>query len=217
MLNMLSIREVVNSLSQREIDLIISSPTIQEAFIEDAVLEHGFDKSDLEEYFRTEYSNIKEEQTVVNIPLKVVKPTPQWDKGETFIVKHRKATLMNEILEVLQETNGISKTAILLKLGKDNVSWRKIFTDVSEYMLARGNIKKISTKYYLSNQSVYRECEFHRELYALLYEGPKTTTYLMKKMRYNNPKGRVKVLQALNMMVEEKIVQKESRYWCLLD
>ena len=47
--------------------------------------------------------------------------------------------------------------------------------------------------------------------------GPKTTTYLMKKMRYNNPKGRVKVLQALNMMVEEKIVQKESRYWCLLD
>lgn len=217
MLNMLSIKEVVNSLSQREIGLIISSPTIQEAFIEDVVLEHGFEKSDLEEYFKNEYPNNEEELSVVEIPLKVIKPAPQWDNGETFMVKHRKATLMNEILEVLQETNGVSKTAILLKLGKDNVSWRKIFADVTKYMLARGNIKKISTKYYLSNQSVYRECDFHRELYSLLYESPKTTTLLMKKMRYNNPKGRAKVLQALNMMVEEKIVQKESRYWCLLD
>lgn len=213
---MLSINEFVNSLPQRELEMIIDSPTIQEAFIEDVVLEHGFDKTELKKYL-LELKPTNNSAEEIEIPLKISKPAPQWDKGESFVVKHKKATLMNEVLDVLNEYNGLSKSAILLKIGKDNVSWRTMFDDIIEYMIARDSVKKISTKYYISNNSIYRECDFHRKLYSLLYAGPKTTTSLMKSLNYNNPKGRSKVLQALNMMVNEKIVQRESKYWVLLD
>lgn len=210
---MISVTDLLQGLSDRQLEQLKSSPTMREAFIADLSEEHGVDPAEL----HSELDNVLEfeEPAAIEIPMKVVTPQPVLDSGNNFRVKQKKAKLMNEILEVLME-GGMSKTDILKTLNKDNASWRAISRDVLNYLIARNMVVSLGRKYYLSKNNSFRESPFHRKVYAILCDGPKTTTALLNGVGYNNPKGRKKLEEVLSLMISERFVVKSGNKWELI-
>ena len=210
---MVSALGLIEALSEREIEHLSSSPTMREAFLDEMADEHGLDSEDLMNAFLS-ITTIKESVEEVPIPMKVIAKKPVWDEGNNFTVKQKKAKLMNECLDILQQS-GYSKTEMLKLLNKDNVSWRKLATEVLDYMVARGMVIKVAKKYYIHNNQTFRETSFHRKVYSALCEGPQTTSAILRKIGYNNPKGRDKLFQVLTIMRNEDLVHKDGRFWNL--
>lgn len=210
---MVSALGLIEALSEREIEHLSSSPTMREAFLDEMADEHGLDSEDLMNAFLS-ITTIKEPVEEVPIPMKVIAKKPVWDEGNNFTVKQKKAKLMNECLDILQQS-GYSKTEMLKLLNKDNVSWRRLATEVLDYMVARGMVIKVAKKYYIHNNQTFRETSFHRKVYSALCEGPQTTSAILRKIGYNNPKGRDKLFQVLTIMRNEDLVHKDGRFWNL--
>lgn len=210
---MVSASGLIEALSEREIEHLSSSPTMREAFLEEMADEHGLNADDLMKAFLS-ITTIKEPVEEVAIPMKVVAKKPVWDDGNNFTTKQKKAKLMNECLDLLQHS-GYSKTEMLKILNKDNVSWRKLATEVLDYMVARGMIIQVARKYYINNNQTFRETSFHRKVYSALCEGPQSTSAILRKTGYNNPKGRDKLFQVLSIMRNEDLIVKDGKYWSL--
>jgi len=209
---MQSIIEVFDTLSQTELDYISASPTMREAFLSDMVLEHGFSINELETQLLKLVTIAPAQES--KVVMKVKEPIPVWNRGGSFKTQQKKAELLSDIKNSLQE-EGQSKTQILKTLNKDNPSWRLMCDDVLQYMVAKRIIMKVAAKYYIVSNQTHRETAFHRNIYAQLCAGPKTTSALLKSAGYNNPKGRKKLLQALQIMMNENFVTNDGKHWIL--
>ncbi len=207
-----SVVEVFNSLSQREIDHITSSPTMKEAFLSDMSEDYGFSIEELE--LELSHLIVASPQIDKEVKLVVAEPVPVWNLGGNFKTQEKKAQLLADIKQSLQY-EGKSKTQILKSLNKDNPSWRLVCDEVLEYMVAKKILIKLATKYHIYANQTLRETSFHRLIYQNLCESPKTTSALLKAIGYNNPKGRKKLIQALQIMVKERFVIVEGKQWKL--
>ena len=207
-----SIDEVLESLSQREIDHLCSSPTMREAFVSDMVEEYGFDKHTLTIKLNSMAPSLIQVQPAIE--MKVVEPTPIWNLGGNFKTQEKKAKLLEDIKKQLNY-EGLSKTGLLRAMNKDNPSWRLVCEEVLQYMVAKKIVVKMASKYYLTTNHSHRETPFHRNIYSALIEGSKSTSALLITIGYNNPKGRKKLLQALQIMVRERFVIRDGKYWKL--
>lgn len=209
-----SVKDVISELTQRQLDSISRSPSIRNAFIDDIVQEHGFQKQEVIEELSKKVSIVEKKD--VKIEMKVIKPTPVWDEGNDFKTKQKKAKIMNEILDSLR-LEGKSMTNLLKSINKDNTTWRNLAKEVINYMVARELIVKVGSKYYISADKQHRESNFHRKIYSMLCEKPQTLTSLLIGVNYNNPKGKKKVLQVLEILQSERFVSKLGKQYILIE
>lgn len=209
-----SVKDVIDELTKRQLDSISRSPSIRNAFIDDVVQEHGFDKQQVIRELSTRVSIV--EQKDVKIEMKVIKPAPVWDEGNDFKTKQKKAKIMNEILDSLR-LGGKSMTNLLKSINKDNTTWRDLAKEVINYMVARESIVKVGSKYYISIDKQHRENDFHRKIYSMLCAKPQTLTSLLIGVNYNNPKGKKKVLQVLEILQSERFVSKLGKQYILIE
>ena len=208
-----SMEEIFQTLSQREIEHLCSSPTMREAFVFDMAEEYGFLVEEVNNKLDSLAPALHIEPVV---ELRVVEPTPIWNLGGGFKTQEKKANLLEEIkTQLLNE--GKSKTSLLRSMNKDNPSWRSICDEVLYYMVAKKIIVKIASKYYLATNQSHRETPFHRQIYSKLIDSPQTTSSLLIAIGYNNPKGRRKLLQALQIMIRERFIYKDGKYWKLVE
>lgn len=214
---MVSVSEVLDDLSATEIKHLVSSPSMREAFIAEMADEYDVNSKELEGelLIKGEEYISDEEEALQDIPLKIVTPMPQWNLGGDFRTQQKKGQIMKEILDLLAREGGRSKTQMLKELNKDNITWREITQEVLEYLKARDMIVKVTNKYYSRNNQSFRESPIHRKIYSLLCESPHTTSSLLRGIGYNNPKGKVKLMQALSIMEQENLIRFENRYWGL--
>ena len=203
-----SVKDVIDELTQRQLDSISRSPSIRNAFIDDIVQEHGFQKQKVIEELSKRVSIVEKKE--------VIKPTPVWDEGNDFKTKQKKAKIMNEILDSLR-LEGKSMTNLLKSINKDNTTWRNLAKEVINYMVARELIVKVGSKYYISADKQHRESDFHRKIYSMLCEKPQTLTSLLIGVNYNNPKGKKKVLQVLEILQSERFVSKLGKQYILIE
>ena len=214
---MVSVQQLVDELSSTELDTLLSSPSIKQAFVEEMVEEHSIERGELNNILKDLYEKQFGEVVIDNKPkFKVVKKKPLWNLGGNFKTQQMKAEIMNQILEDLEIQGGKSKTQLLRSFNKDNITWRTITTEVLDYLVGNKLIVKITNKYYLNKNQSFRESKIHRTIYSLLSEGPHTTSSLLRGIGYNNPKGKIKLLQALQIMEHESLVIKQGKHWGLI-
>jgi hypothetical protein len=133
----------------------------------------------------------------------------------------RQGILVTEVHRVIKgaKSDGITKTQILLKMGKDTGRWRKSCDDVLNWMMAnkrvaRDNRSLRGAKYYLPQYAEHlKESEFHRSVYEALRKGPQTRTAIVKQTCYVNPKGHAKVVAALKLLEREGLVCPIGNKW----
>ena len=133
----------------------------------------------------------------------------------------RQGILVTEVFRVIKSSKreGITKTQILLKMGKDTGRWRMSCDDVLRWMMAnkkvvRDNRSLRGAKYYLPKYAEHlKESEFHRTVYESLCNGPQTRTAIVKKTCYVNPKGHAKVVAALKLLEREGLVRPIGNKW----
>jgi hypothetical protein len=209
-----SILNLIQGLSVKQREQIKNSPSMKDAFASDLSEDSGVAKEDiiiaLDDIFGIE--EIPIESKVV----KIIKPKVAWDLGEDSKTKARKAKLLSSICDLLQENDGLSKTKILKLINKDNIIWRRLADTVLEYMLYKEMIYKVGSKYYDNIHSKPHENEFHRKVYSILCDGKKTTSAILNELNYRNPKGKRKLLDVLNSMIQHNIVVKSGNKWELV-
>lgn len=214
---MMSANQLLEELSSTELNSLMSSPTIRQAYVEEMVDEFDVDKEELSNLLNEMHEEHLSKIVSVEVPkLKVIKKKPIWNLGGNFKTQQMKAEVMNEILDMLELEGGKSKTQMLRALNKDNITWRTITSEVLDYLLGNNLIVKLTNKYYLHSNQSFRESKIHRTIYSLLSEKPHTTSSLLRGIGYNNPKGKIKLLQALRIMEQELLVAKEGKYWGLI-
>ena len=133
----------------------------------------------------------------------------------------RQGVLMTEVYRVVKtaQRDGVTKTQILHKIGKDTSRWRKSCNEVLDWMMAnkkivRDNRSLRGAKYYLPKYAEHlKESEFHRTVYESLRSGPITRTAIVKATCYVNPKGHAKVLGALKLLQREGLVRPIGNKW----
>ncbi len=203
------------NLPDKQKEHLIESPTIRDAFSADLADDFDLSIEEIKTILDTLIKGKETLETHSHPPLKFQKKKVSWDKGESFKIKEKKAQLMNKFLELLQSNNGLSKTYMLKSIKKDNPLWRKLATDVLEYMVGRDLILKISNKYYLTNSLLQQENTFHRRVYDYICKGPKTISNLLLHLNYRNPKGKVKLMAVLSLMEDEGMIYREGNKWVL--
>jgi hypothetical protein len=133
----------------------------------------------------------------------------------------RQGILVTGVFRVIKSSKweGITKTQILLKMGKDTGRWRKSCDDVLRWMMAnkrvvRDNRSLRGAKYYLPKYAEHlKESDFHRTVYEALRNGPQTRTAIVKETCYVNPKGHAKVIAALKLLEREGLVRPIGNKW----
>ena len=145
----------------------------------------------------------------------VVKPrVVRWDDGSTQAQREKKAQMYHEVLSILKATQvKMTKTQILRELGKDNSSWRKVCSEVLEYMVSREIIVSVGNKFIHGKNYHEREQTYHRTVYEMLCDSPMTQTSILKKIGYQNTKGRAKLKKALELMMVEGLVDTDGKKW----
>ena len=214
---MVSVQKLVNELSTTELETLLLSPSIKQAFVQEMVEEYGVEKEELNNILKQLYEKQYGGGVVDTKPkFTVVKKKPMWNLGGSFKTQQMKAEIMNLILEDLENQGGKSKTQLLRSFNKDNITWRTITSEVLDYLVGKNLIVRVTNKYYLNKNQSFRESKIHRTIYSLLCEGPHTTSSLLRGIGYNNPKGKIKLLQALKIMEQELLVTKQGKHWGLI-
>ena len=173
------------------------------------------------ECFQFDDSELKEvRENIKNITDNYELRKPQvisWESGGDRKNRKKKADLYIEILNLLDDVkDGMSKTAILRVLKKDNGSWRKVSNEVIDYLLSKNIVIKINKKYYLSKNVSQRETPYHRKVYESLSDEPKSATKILKEIGYNNKKGRERLLKVLDVMKQYDYVEKVGTKWSVI-
>jgi len=139
----------------------------------------------------------------------------RWDDGSSRMEREKKATLYHEILNIMKTEGGIgfTKTQLLRRVKKDNSSWRAVCEEVLGYMESRELIIRQNRKYFYAVNYHSREQGYHRVIYELIISHPQSKTSILKKMGYNNTKGRTKLAKALNQLMVEGLITTDGIKW----
>ena len=207
----------LETLSKRQIDSILSSPSLREGFAEDTAMELNISVKDILTYLEAIEPlqvELKAKQTSNKQRIKTIQ---LWDLGESYKHRERKGSLMNQIYDTLESTTeGTTMTDVLMQLGKDNGHWRPIAKAIFEYMSARGDIVKIGSEIYLKKRNTYRESGFHRQVFKeVLTHGPISTSAILDNLGYRNKRGYAKIRPILYMMEEEGFITLIDKRWIL--
>ena len=207
---MQELKSYLETLSPGEIESILASPTVTEAFSEETADDLGLTFDDVHTYMKElapkpQIQVIEDKKRIVQI----------WDLGESYKKRERKGILMNRIYEVLESSEGgETMTGILLSMGKNNGHWRPIAKNILDYMHSKGDVVKVGSQYYLKKSNIHRESEFHRIVFKeILSNGPISTSAILNNIGYRNPRGYAKIRPVLDMMAEEGFIRHEDKRW----
>ena len=130
------------------------------------------------------------------------------DRERTMnLIKHIESSIQNN-------PNGLTKTELLKGMRKDNSHWRKEISKLLSYLVIDGLVQLQNKRYYPHNVLLKsRERRVHRTIYELLSAGSLTLTELYVKTGYNGGKSRTSVKCALEDLVNEGYVVKDSKRW----
>lgn len=124
----------------------------------------------------------------------------------------KRSLLLVDIPEVLSKNpEGMSKTAILKHLGKDNPSWRSDAEEVLQYLNTIQRVRLVgSTYYHIENAPKIYETDMHRRVYEAVLDGNRSITAVSKAIGYDNSRGRARVANILEMLQQENLVQSND-------
>lgn len=132
-----------------------------------------------------------------------------------YNTKVKQMEMIDSFFEQLNNSNeGISKTTFLKSISKDNFRGRKDFDNIINTTLREGILVKIGRQYYLRNNIITQENNFHRKVYHIIYDNePISASSILTQLNYRNSKGRRKLLQVLKLMSEEDLINYSSNKW----
>ena len=130
------------------------------------------------------------------------------DRGESYKLREKRALLRMSIMNVISNSQGVSKTQILRNIKKDNGSWRGRAQDALDELEAQNLIIKVGSKYYNQGDLMARENTYHRKVYDIIVEnGPVSKSKILTLLKYRNPNGLKKLIPVLEMMKEEELIE----------
>ena len=132
-----------------------------------------------------------------------------------YNTKVKQMEMIDSFFEQLNiSSEGVSKTTFLKSISKDNRRGRKDFDDIIRTTLREGVLVKVGRQYYLRNNIITQENNFHRKVYHIIYDNePISASGILTQLNYRNSKGRRKLLQILKLMSEENLIEYSSNKW----
>tara|TARA_B100001094_G_scaffold326855_1_gene383812 strand:+ start:1207 stop:1950 length:744 start_codon:yes stop_codon:yes gene_type:complete len=132
-----------------------------------------------------------------------------------YNTKVKQMDMIDSFFEQLNlSSKGVSKTTFLKSISKDNRRGRKDFDDIIRTTLREGVLVKVGRQYYLRNNIITQENNFHRKVYHIIYDNePISSSGILTQLNYRNSKGRRKLLQILKLMSEENLIEYSSNKW----
>ena len=124
----------------------------------------------------------------------------------------KRSVLLIDIPKVLSvNPKGMSKTALLKALGKDNPSWRSDADEVLTYLNTIQKIRLVGKTYYhIESAPQIYETDIHRRVYEAVLDGNKSISAIAKAIKYDNTRGRKRVGVILNMLAQENLLQSND-------
>jgi hypothetical protein len=215
--------------SEDDFDSILNSDTMLELLVREIIFEESEVVSTLEElkslrdeldktFIKDEVEDIypsQEDMEVRRTPI----PKPKLSKikyvATDYNTKVKQMEMIDSFFEQLHNTSeGLSKTTFLKSISKDNKKGRKDFDDIIRTTLREGVLVKVGRQYYLRNNIITQENNFHRKVYHIIYDNePISSSGILTQLNYRNSKGRRKLLQILKLMSEENLIDYSSNKW----
>ena len=215
--------------SEDDFDSILNSDTLLELLVREIIFDESEVVSTLTHLksLRDEsdepdtYGDIKNSfHQNENIELKITPiQLPKLSKikyvATDYTTKVKQMEMIDSFFEQLNSSNeGVSKTTFLKSISKDNRGGRKDFDDIIRTTLREGVLVKVGRQYYLRNNIITHENNFHRKVYHIIYDNePISASSILTQLNYRNSKGRRKLLQILKLMSEEDLINYSSNKW----
>lgn len=199
----------------------------------------GFSKGEIEDAIRNRLeANLIEKEEVSNV-IKRPKPSVVKRKIEKKPLLHvdssvsipklgsldwglsrrkheRKMSIMTQIRSILlsKEGQGLSKTALLKQIRKDNSYWRGTISNWLDELVSQGVVKRYKGRFY--SPQVYlepREKMLHRLVFEALEDGPLSTTAIGKRIGCDGGGQRKVLRQTVQELSAEGYILLEGIKW----
>ena len=123
----------------------------------------------------------------------------------------KESLLLTEIENLLQQKSPLNKTQILTILGKDNQSYRDTANNVLYYLCFTQRARKVNDNYYhITKAPTIYETDIHRRVYEALCDGKSSVSAIAKHIRYDNTRGRKRVLSILGRLESEGLIRPNN-------
>ena len=163
----ISLQEIINLTDKDTLQQISKSQTLRQMFLEELSIEHQVDYEKLEEIFNFCYPSRLKFKSSPTTP-----PSITSYKAIPFKLKTQEVQMRELLLELLNhQPQGVSKTKFLKSIRRDNLKGRKLFDRIVLEEIKENNIFKLQSKYFLKTSLVFRESNFHRQVYDIIYIG----------------------------------------------
>lgn len=220
---------IQNNYSEDDFDSILNSDTMLELLVREIIFEESevvstlqelkslrndIDKSFIEDDVEKIYPS-NEDIEVRTPPISTQRLSKIKYVATDYNTKVKQMEMIDSFFEQLNNTSeGLSKTTFLKSISKDNRGGRKDFDDIIRTTLREGVLVKVGRQYYLRNNIITQENNFHRKVYHIIYDNePISSSGILTQLNYRNSKGRRKLLQILKLMSEEDLINYSSNKW----
>ncbi len=220
---------IQNNYSEDDFDSILNSDTMLELLVREIIFEESevvstlqelkslrkdIDKSFIEEDGKKIYPS-QEDIEVRRPPILTQRLSKIKYVATDYNTKVKQMEMIDSFFEQLNNTSeGLSKTTFLKSISKDNRKGRKDFDDIIKTTLREGVLVKVGRQYYIRNNIITQENNFHRKVYHIIYDNePISSSAILTQLNYRNSKGRRKLLQILKLMSEENLIEYSSNRW----